>query len=1042
MRKYSKLLMGLFAVVAVPVGLAAQATGTITGQVLDAATQRPLPSAIVQVTGTQARANTDAEGRYTIRGVPVGSRSVAASLVGRAGASQTVNVVAGGTATANFALAEQATLLDAIVVSAVTGREERRREIGANVASIPVADIQKAQIRNAADVLTGRAAGVNVQGASGTTGTAQRIRIRGANSLSLSNEPLIYVDGVLFNNQVFGLGVGGQASSRLNDINPNDIENVEILKGPAASAQYGTAAANGVILITTRRGRAGAPKVNAYVETGRIETTTQFPANFLAYQVNTPNTPLFNPTTGVANVGTTATSARQACPNFLAATGGCRQDSVAVFNTLMDPQTTPFSTGNRQRYGVSVSGGNVGLTYFVSGDIEQEQGVISVNQLDKVNLRTNLTANLTDKISLGASAAYVDSDLAINSNDNSVFSPLINGYVGRAFFNPDTTTAIFNRNYRAFSPRALEEFTPGEGIDRFTGGLNGTIRPLSWLAVNANTGLDLVTRFYQYTFQPGRSIGTIAPGSIGIGGRYNYRSNNYLYSANASGTGTFDVTDRLVSTTTLGASYNRNLLQATTAEGYGIVEGTRDLGTATGQFTVDEIFNEVITIGGFAQQNFAYADRLFLSLGARADRNSSFGAEFGSILYPSASLSWVVSEEDFFPQNNIVSNLRLRAAYGVSGRQPDFRDAETLFGAAAVQVAGQDLPSVVLNRTGNIGLRPERSTEYEGGFEAGFFGDRLGLQAAYYTKTTSDQLIALPIPPSFGFTGTTVATSTRLENIGQLRNSGLELQLNARVLDSDRTRLNMRLSTTTLNNEIISIGGERVNDILVGRGDQRHREGFPAGAFFLQQYSYNDDNGDGRIAQSEVKLIPLDSTTRNGQRVAVPNYIGPALPTLTNSLSTDLTLFKFITVATLFEQRSGNYQFDFTEEFRCRTSVLAFSDRGCEAVYSPTAPLDRQAAYVANRFYGTRAGYVKPADFVKWRELSLTLGVPEGVSFRLLRGASLTLAGRNLRTWTNYTGTDPEVSEFSSGAAGNFTQNEFNTQPPNRYYTARLNFTF
>ncbi len=707
MSNLRRLLAVLIAVAVIPVGVEAQQTGTISGQVLDAATGRPLPSASVQVTGTQARANTDAEGRYTIRGVPAGPRSVAASLVGRAGASQSVNVVAGGTAVANFRLAEEALTLDALVVNAVTGRQERVREIGANVASIPVADIQKAQIRNTADVLTGRATGVNVQAASGGTGTSQRIRIRGANSLSLSNEPLVYVDGVLFSNQIFTLGAGGQASSRLNDINPNDIENIEILKGPAASAQYGTAAANGVILVTTRRGRAGAPKWNAYAETGRIENQTEYPANFIAYQLNSPGAVLFTPTTGVANFGQTATSARRACPNFLVATGGCRQDSVTSFNTLLEPETTPFTTGNRQRYGVSVSGGNAGVTYFVSGDYEDEQNIVSTNQLQKANLRTNVQANVTDRLQISANAGYVSSGLDINNNDNSVFSPLINGFIGRAVFNSDTTTAFFNRNYRLFSPQALREYIPREEIDRLTGGLTATYRPLGWLALNANTGLDLTNRFYTQTLQPGRSVGiSIAPGSLGIGQRYNYRSNNYLYSGNGSGVGTFDLTERLVSTTTLGASYNRTLFEVTTAEGFGIVEGTRDLGTASSQFTVDEQFNEVVTLGAFGQQQLAFDDRIFASVGARIDRNSAFGADFGSIVYPSASLSWVVSEESFFPQNTILGSLRLRAAYGVSGRQPDFRDAETLFGSAAVQIAGSDLPSVILNRTGNTQLKP------------------------------------------------------------------------------------------------------------------------------------------------------------------------------------------------------------------------------------------------------------------------------------------------------------------------------------------------
>jgi TonB-linked SusC/RagA family outer membrane protein len=1019
-----------------PAAARAQQTGTISGQVSEAGTQRPLGGAQVAVVGTSRVTRTDAAGRYTLSGVPAGTQRVVTSLVGYAEGSETVTVAAGSTASANFSLTPSAVQISGIVVNAVTGQEEARRELGTNVANVSASDIATAPITKPADVLTGRVPGVNVATSGGTAGTSQRIRIRGANSLSLSNEPLIYVDGVLFSNQLYaigewGQGAGGSASSRLNDINPQDIENIEVLKGPAATSQYGTEAANGVILITTKRGTSGHPRWTVYSELGSVTDPTDYPANWSTYQVNNPNQPLFR-ASGSVNLGATpeTSTARLVCPNYLAGAGACTQDSTAVFNTLEDPRTTPFSTGNREKYGASVSGGSSGTTYFVSADRERERGVVAFNVLQKNNVRANLNANVTDKLKLQVSSGYVDSDLVVNSNDNTVFSTLINGLNGRAFFNPDTTTAIFNRNYRLFSPQALSEWQPTEHVNRLTLGGQANYSPLDWLTLNGNGGLDFTNRFYELTLQPGRSLGAIAPDFYGIGFRDVQRTNNFLWTTNGSATATHSWTDALSTTTTAGVSFQRQQYRTLQNEGAGTVEGTEDIGAATGQYFLDEDFNETRTIGGFLSQQFAWQDRLFLTLGIRTDKNSAFGTDFGFAKYPNANASWVVNEEPWFPQTEILTNLRLRAGYGTSGLRPTFRDAITLYGPAGVQVSGADLPGVILDATGNTGLKPERTSEFEGGFDAGWFGDRISTALTYYHKESKDALIEVPLPPSFGL------TATRWANLGKIRNSGLELGVDARVLDMENTKLDLRLSTTTLNNKIQDIGG--VNDIIVNRGEQRHRVGFPAGAYFQDPYTIKD-NGDGKLAldPEEVAIVdaPLDDKGN-----PIPHYIGPSLPTHTNALTADLTIFKYVTISTLFEERGGNYQLDGTSEFRCIAASQS-AGQGCAFTNDPNASLDDQARFVADALYGTVYGYIYPADFVKWRELSVTFGVPESLSrsSALLRGATLTLSGRNLHTWTDYPGFDPEITE---SASGNFSQNEFNTAPPVRYFSARLNFTF
>lgn len=1033
----------LLAMAALPSLANAQERGTVAGVVTAAESEAPLSGANVTVEGTSLRSVTDAQGRYRLA-VPAGQHTIRVGLIGRQGMSRTVTVAPGATVATNFSLSTSAVALDAVVVNAVTGQTERKREVGSNVATIAVADINKGPITKVADVLTGRTAGVNLQGVNGATGTSQRIRIRGANSLSLSNEPLIYVDGVLFNNGTGGLAVGGQDFSRLNDLNSEDIASIEVLKGPAASALYGTAAANGVLLITTKRGRSGTTEWRAYVEGGRLEDRTEYPSQFLAFQVNDPNAPLLN-SFGQLNVGTAAqqrarTGPYVACPNIDAAAGLCRQDRVESFNLLTDPRTTPFQTGARRKIGLSVSGGTSGVTYFLSGDTEDEEGIIYFNTLDKQNFRANVTARVNEKLNVAVTSSYVNSNVALNPNDNNIFSPLINGLLATPVFieGQDTLRRPGQRPGQGFgySIEDIANRVVFQDIDRFIGGVNATYAPLTWLSTNASVGLDFFSRNDNTTTQPGRlPIGS--PFTEGF--RQSVRNNSYQYTGNGSAAATFDLTDNIVSTSTLGTSYNRTLFENTSCFGAGIVEGTRSCGAASSQFSVDEDFSEIITVGGYFQQQFAINDRIFVAASVRGDDNSAFGRDFGFILYPSANASWVVSEESFFPELSFLSNLRLRAAYGTSGLRPNFRDAITLFAPVAVTVGSQEASGVTLSSTGNVELKPERSTEYEFGFDTGLFDDRLSAEFTYFNKKSEDALISRRLAPSFGLTGSV------FDNLGEIRNSGTELALNARVLEFPKAMLNARISATTLSNEIVELG-EGVEPIIFNRGTQRHQEGFSAGGFFQTPITFNDADGNGFITRNEVMVDSsqfVQVRNADGELETVPlAYLGPALPTETQSLSMDLTLFEFLNFSTLFERRAGNKTVNYTELFRCNTGYNRSTRGACSGVANPDASLEEQAAFIGSRFMGTNVGYIEDADFVKWREFAVRIGTPTFVTRSLpqLDGVSLTLSGRNLKTWTDYTGLDPEINEGGGGA--NFGQGEFNTQPPVRYFTARVDVSF
>ena len=1051
MRSFAFLAAAFLVVANSDIG--AQTTGTVTGTVVNHATKEPLPGAQVVVVDVNRGTIANQAGQFTIPNIPAGTRTVRVVLIGFGGAQQTVTVATAQTTRIDFELRATAVQLDAVVVNAVTGQAERKRELGTNTATINAGDIARAPITRFADVLTARAPGVLLQGVNGTVGSSQRIRIRGANSISLSNEPLIFIDGIQTSNNKGGFAVGGQDYSRLNDLNYDDIENVEILKGPAASALYGTAASNGVILITTRRGRPGGAQWRAYTEVGSDQDKNPYQNNYLTFQTVNSALPMFNARGNLNSAGYTF------CPNESAARNACTQQTTLALNPLTTPGITPLTTGFKKKYGLSVAGGSDAVNYYVSGDVDRDEGVIKFNDQKKLNLRTNVVARVSDKVNLNVNAAYTHTRLWLNSNDNSIFSPIINAILATPYVFSDSAKAAStpgNRTGTGFGYflSDIEEDLTLQAIDRFIVGTSGTYKPISWLNINGNVGLDYFGRNDEVTVQPGRLpiAATFTPGF-----RNNQRNSNYIYTINSAAVATFNVKPELKSSTTVGGGFTRELFQATFCRGVGIVEGTRSCGATSSLFQVDEQFTETRTIGGYAQEQLNWRDRVIVAASFRGDDNSAFGQKFGFITYPGVSGSWVISEEPFFPQFTSISNVRLRAAYGKSGQRPNFRDAVTLFEPVSASSNNTEQSAVRLNRVGNPDLKPERTSEIEGGFDVGLLQDRVSLEFTYFQKKSQDALIQRPLAPSYGLTGDAVNTGVIWDNLGSIKNWGTELAFNVRPINKRSVALSLRLSASTLDNRIENLG-ENVRPIIFNRGAQQHKNGYPTGAFFDRRFEIipdslakrqaNPSNGHVLLQRGDVRILTADKDSGA--------YLGHSLPTNTQVLSGDLVLFGKVTLNALLERRAGMLQNNQTEYFRCLTGYnrgAANSAGGqCSGVANPEASVDEQARFIAARFLNTQAGYLEKANFVKLREVAVTVAMPNSVArwaeqnrpvssvASIFRGASITVSGRNLHTWTDYTGIDPEINE--SGGGTNFTQDEFNTQPPLRYYTIRLNLVF
>lgn len=1027
LRTFSRLAAAI-AVLASTVPLAAQqpATGTISGKVTDAASGRPVVDAQVRIVGTTRGAATATDGTYRIPGVPVGVVTLRTQRIGYAPAQKSGTVAANAVLTLDFAVSEAITTIDQVVITG-TGEAQRKRERGTSTATIDSNAFNGATVRTLSNVLQARAPGVTVQGSGGTTGTGSRIRIRGSNSISLANEPLLVVDGILMDNNASSqsFGVGGQVVSRFDDINPDDIENIELIKGPAATALYGTAAANGVIQITTKRGRGGKSRWNTWAEQGSEAQIADFPANY-------------------ATIGTlVAGGARTAtCTIDLQARNNCvpKADSVVSWNPLK--QVSPFRDGRRNTTGLSVSGGNEYAAYYLSAEHELSRGIVDNNNQQRVSLRSNVTARPSTKLELAATIGYTRSNLELPNNDNSAFGQVSQGLLGKAFDCSPTTylttpscgtdslsRGYFNANVR---PEDFWYQLNNQTVSRLVSGLTADLEINSWLKAVGRAGMDFNNRYDQTLTPPNKlffSTATIE------GSRTQQRAEIMNYSVSGTMTATFDLPNNLTSNSSIGMQYLDNILRSTSASGAILLPGTSSLNGTSARFAVGETNQRVRTIGGYFEQRLGWRDVLFATVGLRADDNSAFGTNAPIVTYPAASLSYVISEEGWFPRLSFLDQLRVRTAFGKSGQRPGFRQAFTTLAPVSVRAENVERAAVTLNTTGNAALRPEITSEIEGGFEAAMYGGRLGLELTAFSKKTSDLLVARTLAPSLG------ATNTAFANLSEMTNKGIEVLITGKPVEKENISWEGSIAFTGLKNRLVALG-PGISPIIFGfNSSQRHTPGQPAGAYFQRPYTFSDVNGDGIISRVNC---PTVGGTANPQLPGGPAceifvsdslaYMGQPIPTIEMNIQQTVTIMKYVAVNVLVQHRQGNRIFNSTAEFRCSFNT-------CQELNDRSASLEAQARALS-RFMGTVSGFIESAKLTRLAEVSVTLTAPQAWVNRLgtrAQNVSLTIGGRNLALWSNYRGFDPEVNA-NNGA--NFTTSDFLSQPPTRQWSTRLNINF
>ena len=972
-----------------------QVTGTVTG-----ANQAPLAGAAVTIAGTRRGTVTDVQGRFTLA-VPEGEARLSVGLLGYT--TQQVTVPAGQSAV-TVRLQQDVLNLEGLVV---TGQATtvRRQNVANAVAVVSAQELQRAPAQTVERALQGKIAGANISANSGAPGGGLQIQLRGVSSISGNADPLFVIDGVVVSNVGIssgqnavsqasrGLNSSGQDQlvNRIADLNPNDIETIEVLKGASAAAIYGSKAANGVVIIRTKAGRAGAPRFNVSQRVGYFELSNK--------------------------LGARVWTRDEALEHFGATVRGF--DVASAFDAngqqkaVYDNEEAVFGRRDPSREtSLSVSGGTENTRYYIAGTALDHEGIAANTGYDKQSLQLRLDQNLGSRVKVGVSSTLAHSvaSRGLTGNDNAGVS-----YIAAISFTP----SFFDLRRQAdgtYLQNPFERSNPAQ-----TAGLSTNDEDV-WRSISsASVNVDLLDSDLQ-------TLRLVAVGGVDY-----FQQRNELYYPREL---QFEPTDGFPGTSILGQGNNTNLnatvslvhsltpgflgMTATTSAGFSyedrdlewsqivgrnMASGVR-LPASGADVKTDAFRSRARDVGLYIQEEaLLFDERLSLTASVRADRSSSNANAEKYYYFPKAAAAYRLLD-----LGRGLDELKLRLAYGSSGNLPNYgqRFTPALGGTNLEGVLGLRVHGSV----GDANLRPERVSEVEGGFDATLFQGNARLEFTAYHKTVEDFIISPPLAPSTGF-------GTYFFNGGAFENNGLEVMLEATPLQGGvinwvtRTTFARDRATVTR----LDLPGES-----------------PA---YNPGNHFGFDYGGFRIKEGKSPTAMWGYVVGADGKVT-EDIIGDTNPEFRMGFANDFTFGGF-TFSSLFDWAEGAMVANLTKSYYVDAENWS-GQTGCGTKQSPGTC---QGQEFLQRLGTGATVYAEDASYVKLREISLGYELPAALVGRVPGGvdhARITLSGRNVKTWTSYSGLDPEVSNFGNRAVGRSI--DVTPFPPSRSFWLSLDLGF
>jgi len=924
-------------------------------------------------------------------------------MVGFAPKAARLTVNNGATVTADFALEQRTTQLDQVVVTGTGGATERRA-VGNVVETIDAKSVMEIAPARSVDQLIGaRTPGLVVLPSTGQVGTGAQLRVRAASSLTLTNDPIVYIDGVRMDAGAARGPVqrGGAGASRLNDINPEDIASIEVIKGPAAATLYGTEASNGVVQIITKRGQTGKPQFTFNTRQG---------TNWLANPLGRAGM-LYKPGPNGTIIGLNLYKQEE------------ENGKGAIFHN-----------GRNEGYAGAVSGGTDANRYYLSGNYDNDVGVVSWNWDRKFTGRANLDILATNNLRFQGSVGHIRDRIRLAQNDINTdpFSQLVWG-------NP----LQINGPTRGFSNTPPEEWSNVEGRadnDRTTLSFTADYNPFSWFTNRFVTGLDVSAENSSLLY-PRTPLGSADPiGSDGLVRKTAGRTSRSILTLDYSGNAKWSLGQAFLMTTSIGLQHYRSeasQIGATANTFPAEPLTTISNGTAT---SGNESYVANATVGMYVQQAAAWNNRVFLTAALRGDDNSTFGADFKAAYYPKVSASWVISEEPWF-KLPFVNDVRLRGALGAAGTQPGTFDAAQLYQSTT---GYQDQPGLIPRSFGNPELKPERSQELELGFESTILKGKVDLSYTHYQRKITDAIVNVPIAPSIGYPGSQVI------NIGRVAGWGNEFQANARLLDTRHFDWEFGTQLARNGNRIDDMGGAQF--FTVGGGGQaQNRVGYGIADFFMYKVrkpvltsagaaDLNASICDGGRGKGGVEAGGPDVPCAQAPRV----FWGHSQPIWQMGYNTTVTVFDRLRLYARVDGNGGHYQSD--------TEVRALHNQG-----STLGVINKDPLLTVYRAIEADAPGTYRASFLRLREVSATYNLQPSIIRRVgMTSASISVAGRNLSMlWTQQDGwktsrdgsikiniADQHVWDPEIRAVGDLSNGFQTIMPPTASFVTSLRLTF
>lgn len=982
----------------------AQSSHTVTGTVTDEAAS-PMPGVSVVLAGTTVGTISDVEGKFSLVIPNANGQTVKVdfSFIGYQKFTASVVAAAGQTTNVDVSLKPDLLALDEVVVTG-TSVATSRKQLGNAITTLSTRDFQSGTGTSIDQLLTGKVAGAQITQNSGNPAGGISIRLRGPSTIVGSSDPLYIVDGVIVNNSSPELiDLGGYAQNRLVDINPNDIERIEVIKGAAAAAIYGSRANNGVVQIFTKRGKEGQVQV---------EFNTQFRINEVRKTLPYNKYPF-------TFVNTTPS------------------DLTQIPVERYDYQSKIFRKGVGTENYLSLSGGSATTQYFFSASNFYNQGIIDGTDFSRNGIRLRVQQRFGSRATLSAGLSYnlSTSNELPNGGMTDAYGALTGFIFSNNFINPEANPAT--GIYPSTTPLAVPRTNPLEAINRFEfkqrisriiGDVQLQINLLDGLNFSYTLGYDTYTQLAQAYIPPRNTTPAYSSGFSRRGDLFNVQVNN-----DVNLTYQKEFTDWLESTTGIGGTiqYDKSYLMNITAQQLGTFGQTVNNGT---NIVANETRTERSIMGAYIQQTFGLYKKIFITAAGRVDASSVYGIDNRWQFFPKVSGSYVLSEENYWKESvgKVASSFKIRAAWGQSGNLTAIGayDRFTNYTAAPLgSLVGYSSPATL----GNFTVKPERQTELEVGFDLGLFNDRIGVEFSYYNKDVKDLILNRTLSPSTGY-------NNRFINVGTMTNKGYEIQIKA-VPIQKTVRWTTTFGYTHNDNVINGVEGNGVLAFTGGFGQVAAVNGYPLGAFYSTFYARNPD-GSLLLNAAGLPQRELGTQTPNGTFIPGRNGAGQPVGSVLSKVIGNPNPKHIVSWINDIDYKRFNFrmQWDGMLGFDVFNFTRRVGDRdlygglqGYEPELRGEVPKGTSAA-----LFSIFENWIEDGSYVKLRELSVSYTVQPNI--KGIRSMRVFVSGRNLLSIDDYSGYDPETN--AAGQTNGVRGFDFVEVPIPRTYAIGLNLKF